>query len=97
MLRRLFTAEVTRLPELSSYWLANAPEDAIAERFAALSAAGQLDAPNPRLAAEHFIALTFLLALNNTVPGSERATAHVEQAINDGVPAFLRAYTPQRR
>jgi len=93
VLRRLFSTEATHLPELRDHWLANAPEDALAERFAALTEAGHLNAPNPRLAADHFVALTFLLALNNTVLGSETAAARVEQAITDGVPAFLRAYT----
>jgi len=95
VLRRLFMAEADRLPELHDLWVANAPEDALAERFAELAEAGLLQAPNSRLAAEHFVALTFLLALNNTVPGSDMAAGRVEQAIIDGVPVFLRAYGPR--
>lgn len=94
VVQRLIAAEGARLPGSVRGWLTSAPEDALAERFAALTRDGLLDAPNPRLAADHFVALTFLLALDNVIPGAAVDEARVEQAIRDGVPAFLRAYAP---
>lgn len=92
---RLVARESVHLPRLRDHWLANAPEEAIAERFAEFARAGQLEAPNARLAADHFVALTFLLALNTL--GSALATdeARVRVIFVEGVRAFLRAYAPR--
>lgn len=91
-LMRLVTMESVHLPRLRDHWMTNAPEEAIAERLAEFARAGLIDAPNPRLAADHFVALTFLLALNKL--GSAIATddAHVRVIFVEGVRAFLRAY-----
>jgi TetR/AcrR family transcriptional repressor of mexJK operon len=69
-----------------------AGEEALRERIAHFVDVGLLDTDNPRLATDHFGALTFLLAYNvqpnpvNAVPGQ------VRQSMIDGVHAFIRAY-----
>jgi TetR/AcrR family transcriptional repressor of mexJK operon len=100
MLIRLITTESAQLPALSDHWLSNAPEDAIAERLAQFDRDGLLRVPNPRVAADHFNALTFLLALNSLRrPGGPLHEPNddgprIQQVIVDGVRAFLRAYAP---
>lgn len=91
-LMRLVTHESVHLPQLHRNWMTNAPEEAIAVRLAEFAADGLLEAPNPRLAADHFVALTFLLAVN--MLGSAIATqdARVREILDQGVRAFLRAY-----
>ena len=89
-LMRLVTAQST---QLRGHWLESAPEDAIAGRFAELGRQGLLEVPDPRLAADHFIALTFLLIFNTMGQEVDPDDARVEQIITDGVRAFLRAYT----
>ncbi|WP_433927469.1 TetR/AcrR family transcriptional regulator [Sorangium cellulosum] len=91
-LTRLVARESVHLPRLRDHLLANAPEEAIAERLAEFARAGLIDAPNPRLAADHLVALTFLLALNTL--GSEIVTeeARLRGIFVEGVRAFLRAY-----
>ena len=69
------------------------PEDAMGERFAALGRAGLLDVEKPRIAAEHFTALTVLLVINNRVGVAPCPSDH--DTIVEGVRAFLRAYAPQ--
>lgn len=68
--------------------LADGPERLIAARFADLAAAGIIVAPDPHRAADHYAALTFLLALNS--PGLDGAA--VDGIFVDGVHAFVRAY-----
>ncbi len=89
---KLVMMDGERLPELQDHPLANAPENAIAERIGHFAAAGILDAPNPRLAADHFGALTFHLAFDNAAALSGRDTPDRESTILEGVRAFLRAY-----
>jgi TetR/AcrR family transcriptional regulator, mexJK operon transcriptional repressor len=71
---------------------ADAPEDELAARLAVLADANLLVAPDPRLAADHLIALTFGVAATRLgglpVPGDER----VRPLVVEGVRAFLRAY-----
>lgn len=68
------------------------PEDAVAERLAHFNAVGLLDAPDPRLAADHFKALTVLLA-HNDQPDPDRADAEqVHRTMVNGVRTFIRAY-----
>ncbi|WP_437579320.1 TetR/AcrR family transcriptional regulator [Sorangium sp. So ce887] len=95
-LMRLVTMESVHLPQLRGrdHWMMNAPEEAIAERFAEFARAGLLDAPNPRLAADHFIALTFLLAANAFGPAIATDDARMRELLVEGVRAFLRAYAP---
>ncbi|GLY94599.1 TetR/AcrR family transcriptional regulator [Actinoplanes sp. NBRC 103695] len=72
---------------------ADAPEDALGEQLAALTQAGLLATPDPRLAADHLIALTFGVVLNRQgampVAGDDR----VRPLVVEGVRAFLRAYS----
>ena len=93
-LTRLVSAEATQLPDLIASF-GEEPEDALARRFAELHEDGLLVAPDPRLAADHFVALTFQL----TTPGSSlgksspRDAVQTRRRIEDGTAAFLRAYT----
>lgn len=61
------------------------PDALLEARIAELAAARLLDAPDPRRAAQHLTALTFLLVLRDPL---DDPIAVVE----DGVDAFLRAY-----
>jgi TetR/AcrR family transcriptional repressor of mexJK operon len=68
--------------------LADEPERLIAARFADLASAGVLRAGRPQRAAEHFAALTFLLALDSPALDADA----VDELFVDGVDAFVRAY-----
>lgn len=72
--------------------LAHGPELVLAARFADLAAAGAIRTTKPRRAAEHFTALTFLLALGTPDLDAEA----VDELFVDGVEAFVRAYGPDR-
>lgn len=93
-LMRLLSTESANLPELSEkHWQVGEPEDAVAERFAELDRQGVLVAPNPRLAADHFVALT----LSHSTVSFNRASASsspadIDALIVEGVRAFIRAY-----
>lgn len=68
------------------------PEDAIAEHLEHFHRAGIINAPDAHLAADHFTALTMLLAYNNQ-PNPARADPNqVRHAMTEGVHAFMRAY-----
>lgn len=95
-LMRLVTSESVHLPQLHAHWMANAPEEAIAERLAEFDRIGLLSAPNPRLAADHLIALTFLLAVNAIGPTFPADDPRLRDSLHEGVRAFLRAYAPHR-
>ncbi|GAA2400406.1 hypothetical protein GCM10010191_04450 [Actinomadura vinacea] len=68
------------------------PDEALAERFAAFAAAGLLDVPDPRLAADQFIALTFGVALDRLGSANAAEDTRVRPLIVEGVRTFLRAY-----
>jgi TetR/AcrR family transcriptional repressor of mexJK operon len=87
----LISRERAILPDLTEQPLATAPEEAVAERIAHYDDRGILDAPDPRLAADHFNALTILLALNDRDPVDADAE-QVDQSMTAGVAAFMRAY-----
>lgn len=73
------------------------PQELVVERMTAFALAGEIEAPNPRRAAEHFVALTFLLALDalDVLDGAQDETAStLDEILSDGVDAFLRAYGP---
>lgn len=92
---RLLTTESTHLPELrDNQWEIAEPEDAVAARFVEFDKLGLLRAPRPRVAADHFVALTLspsYYSLGHKVDITDAATARF---IVDGVDAFLRAYGP---
>ncbi len=91
-LRRLVRAESGHLPHQDYNSMADTPDEAIAERFAAIAAAGLLDVPDPRLAADQFIALTFGVALDRLGSANAAEDPRVRPLIVAGVRTFLRAY-----
>ena len=92
-LMRLLRTESAHLPELQDeQWVGLQPEDAVAERFTELDRRGLLSAPRPRLAADHFVALTLSPAFYTVGRQVSMTEADSESAIADGVSAFLRAY-----
>jgi TetR/AcrR family transcriptional regulator, mexJK operon transcriptional repressor len=93
---RLITMEADRLAPLREHWISSAPEEALAAAFAELGRRGLLEVPRPRLAADHFIALTFSVAFNDVLSASMRSEQEVDEILVDGVRAFLRAYRPAR-
>ncbi|QAY72501.1 TetR/AcrR family transcriptional regulator [Agromyces protaetiae] len=92
---RLVTENTAWLPDLDEHPLATAPEEALAERFAHFAAIGLVDADDPRLAADHFNALTTLLAFNGSPTG--RTPERIRQVMADGVHAWIRAYGARDR
>lgn len=91
-LQRLARAHAERLPPTQDRPLADAPEEAIVERFAALAEAGMLEVRDPRLAADHYIGLTFSATLNRLGTANAAEDDRVEHLVTEGVRAFLRAY-----
>jgi TetR/AcrR family transcriptional repressor of mexJK operon len=91
-LRRLIASEAAHLPRLSDHWVASAPEDMLAERFAVFQDARLLRVPNPRLAADHFVALTFTLANPDVSPVADERLLSLDEYLVEGVAAFIRAY-----
>lgn len=70
----------------------DAAAEALAEHIAHFVDLGLLDTDNPRLAADHFSALTVLLAYERQpVPANADANM-IRQTMIDGVHAFIRAY-----
>jgi len=68
------------------------PKEMFIRRIEDFVAAGALRTDHPRRAAEHFIALTFHLALDTLEPTESGAWDAVDEVLVDGVDAFLRAY-----
>ncbi|MET8000551.1 TetR/AcrR family transcriptional regulator [Nonomuraea glycinis] len=91
-LQRLVQAESGHLPRRDEHAMASAPDEALGERFAALARAGLLEVSDARLAADHFIALTFGVAINRLGSANAAGDARVQPLIVEGVRAFLRAY-----
>jgi TetR/AcrR family transcriptional repressor of mexJK operon len=91
-LQRLVQAESGHLRDEEDRPMSNAPDEALGERLAVLARAGLLDVPDARLAADHFIALTFGVALSRLGSANAAEDARVRPLIVEGVRAFLRAY-----
>ncbi|SDE20617.1 TetR/AcrR family transcriptional regulator [Glycomyces harbinensis] len=91
-LQRFVRTASGHLPQPDDRALTNAPEEALGERFAALAEAGLLDVPDARLAADHFIALTFGVTLSRLGSANAAKDDRVRPLIVAGVQAFLRAY-----
>lgn len=68
------------------------PEEAIAERLARFHSLGLLDVPNAREAAEHFNALTMLLAYSNQHDPTQADPERIRHSITGGVRTFMRAF-----
>jgi TetR/AcrR family transcriptional repressor of mexJK operon len=95
VLRRLMsTAPADVLPAASGALVE--PEQVLADRFADLARQGRLRAPDARRAADHFSALTLLLALEAPDATTPPLPPTVEQILIEGVRAFLRAYPTAR-
>ena len=67
-------------------------EEAFAERLAHFADIGLLDTDDPRLAGDHFFALTVLLAYDRQPVPANSDPDRVRQTMIDGVHAFIRAY-----
>lgn len=93
-LERLVRTGSSHLPHPDDRALTNAPEEAVGDRFAAFAAAGLLDIGDARLAADHFIALTFGVAISRLGSANAAEDPRVRPLIVAGVRAFLRAYRP---
>ncbi|MFD8825562.1 TetR/AcrR family transcriptional regulator [Streptomyces sp. NPDC059605] len=91
-LRRLVRAESDHLPHRGYNSMADTPDEALAERLAAFAEAGLLDVPDPRLAADQFLALTFGVALDRLGSANAAEDARVRPLVVEGVRTFLRAY-----
>ncbi|MGI5193169.1 TetR/AcrR family transcriptional regulator [Streptomyces sp. CA-288835] len=91
-LQRLVRAESRNLPHQGYNSMADTPDEALAERFAALAEAGLLEVPDPRLAADQFIALTFGVALDRLGSANATEDPRVRPLVVEGVRTFLRAY-----
>jgi TetR/AcrR family transcriptional repressor of mexJK operon len=93
---RLVKTESAHLPSgAADHWMSAEPEDRIAERFAEFHSRHLLDAPRPRLAADHFVALSMGMALEKQRDDPSGDPSVVRESILDGVRAFLRAYAPR--
>ncbi|MER6700252.1 TetR/AcrR family transcriptional regulator [Streptomyces fimicarius] len=95
-LQRLLRTESDHLPHRDYNSMADTPDEAIADRFAAFAEAGLLDAPDPRLAADQFLALTFGVALDRLGSANAAQDARVRPLVVEGVRTFLRAYRSGR-
>lgn len=71
----------------------NAPKELFARRMEQFAAEGEIRADDASRAAEHFIALTFLLAQDTIDPTTTSAWDAIDSMLVDGVDAFVRAYT----
>ena len=91
-LQRLVRTQFGHLPNGGETSRADAPDEALAERFAAVAAAGLLDIPDARLAADQFVALTFGVALNRFGSANATEDTRVRPLVVEGVRTFLRAY-----
>lgn len=91
-LQRLIRTESGNLPHQGYNSMADAPDEAIAERFAVFDEAGLLHVPDPHLAAAQFIALAFGVALDRLGSANAAEDARVQPLVVEGVRTFLRAY-----
>ncbi|MFJ5277781.1 TetR/AcrR family transcriptional regulator [Streptomyces parvulus] len=91
-LQRLVRTQAGSVPEGGENALADTPDEALAERFAAFAEAGLLDVPDARLAADQFIALTFNVPLNRYGSANAAEDSRVRPLVVEGVRTFLRAY-----
>ncbi|MGQ4733108.1 TetR/AcrR family transcriptional regulator [Streptomyces sp. Ju416(a)] len=95
-LQRLLRSDSGHLTQQDYNPMADTPDEAIAERFAAFADAGLLDVPDPRLAADQFLALTFGVALDRLGSANAARDTRVRPLVVEGVRTFLRAYRAGR-
>lgn len=94
-LTRLVSMESAHMPELVQTMGVIEPEDMLAAQFAEFEREGLLSVPNPRIAADHFVALAFTSVFNNVKLSLQPEPEHMNLMIGEGVRAFLRAYAPR--
>ncbi|MET9486462.1 TetR/AcrR family transcriptional regulator [Nocardia sp. NPDC006630] len=100
-LRRLIILEATRFPDLAAEYYQRAPGrviDALTTAFQALHQRGELHAPDPRRAAEHYSYLVLGTVLDTalfTPDAPPPPPDELEQIADTGATAFLAAYCPQ--
>ncbi|WP_408993554.1 TetR/AcrR family transcriptional regulator [Streptomyces sp. 1268] len=95
-LQRLLRSDSGHLTQQDYNPMADTPDEAIAERFASFADAGLLDVPDPRLAADQFLALTFGVALDRLGSANAARDTRVRPLVVEGVRTFLRAYRAGR-
>jgi TetR/AcrR family transcriptional repressor of mexJK operon len=88
----LVSEQRSAVPSLGSVLESTAPEEAIAERLAHFHSAGLLEAPDAGLAADHFNALTTLLAYSEQPDPGRADRDRALRSMTEGVRAFIRAY-----
>ncbi|WP_340030645.1 TetR/AcrR family transcriptional regulator [Paenibacillus sp. FSL K6-1122] len=96
-LMRLVMVEAANLPDSFFERLDNATEEGIIMRFTAFGQNGLLDVIDPKMAAKHFAALTFLLVFNQSGKIETLDEEQTKHIITEGVRVFLCAYAPQRK
>ena len=90
--RQLMAQQQVVVPHLPEA-VRDRPLGLLEQRFTELAADGGLRAPRPRLAAQHFTALTISLAQEALLENNQHSEpADLDAIIADGVDAFLRAY-----
>lgn len=89
--RRLTTNRSPRRRNFRS--TAAGPKEMFVRRIEEFASEGVINTGHPRRAAEHFIALTFHLALDTLDPTESGAWDAVDEVLVDGVDAFIRSYT----
>lgn len=99
-LRRLVILEAGRFPDLAAEYYRRAPGrviTALTSAFAELHQCGELVAPDPARAAQHYSYLVLGGVLDTWMfdpEGELPAPSSLEQIADDGVRAFLAAYRP---
>jgi TetR/AcrR family transcriptional regulator, mexJK operon transcriptional repressor len=92
---RLIAENRADLAELKSHPLAEEPEKTFSERISHFASLGLLDADDPREAADHFMALTMLRAVN-LPPDENEAAERIDAVMASGARVFVRAYETRR-
>lgn len=88
---RLVAENRADIAELKSHPLAEEPEKTFSERISHFASLGLLDADDPREAADHFMALTMLRAVN-LPPDENEAAERIDAVMASGARVFVRAY-----
>ncbi|GGF69472.1 hypothetical protein GCM10010912_13240 [Paenibacillus albidus] len=92
---RLVMVEAANLPDSFFERLDNATEEGIIRRFTEFGQNGLLDVLDPKMAAKHFAALTFLLVFNQPRKTGTLEEEQTKRIITEGVRVFLCAYAPR--
>jgi TetR/AcrR family transcriptional regulator, mexJK operon transcriptional repressor len=101
-LRRMIIASADRFPDLGTKWYESGFEQALAAMaaaFARLSAEGLLDAPDPTMAANHFVGMLLWIPINRAMfTGNDTGATKAELArhATATTTAFLAAYGQRR-